>query len=35
LYFAGDAFVGKGRVSGAIETGFAVAREMEAAQATR
>lgn len=35
LYFAGDAFVGKGRVSGAIETGFAVVREMEAAQATR
>lgn len=35
LYFAGDAFIGKGRIPGAIETGFAVAREMEAAQATR
>ena len=35
LYFAGDTFVGKGRVPGAIETGFAAAREMEAAQATR
>lgn len=35
LYFAGDAFVGKGRVSGAIETGFAAVREMVAAQATR
>ncbi len=39
LYFAGDAFVGKGRISGAIETGFAAAREIvgdqSSGQATR
>jgi predicted NAD/FAD-dependent oxidoreductase len=35
LYFAGDAFVGKGRVPGAIETGFAAARGVVTDQATR
>jgi len=35
LYFAGDSFVGKGRVPGAIETGFAAAREVAGDQATR
>lgn len=35
LYFAGDTFVGKGRVPAAIETGFAAARELEGDQATR
>jgi predicted NAD/FAD-dependent oxidoreductase len=29
LYFAGDTFIGKGRVPGAIETGFAVAQEIK------
>ena len=28
LFFAGDTFVGKGRVSGAIETGFVAARDI-------
>ncbi|MCG8601188.1 MAG: FAD-dependent oxidoreductase [Verrucomicrobiales bacterium] len=28
LYFAGDAFVGKGRVAGALKSGFEVAREI-------
>ncbi len=35
LYFAGDTFVGKGRIPEAIETGFAAAREMEADLAKR
>ncbi len=35
LYFAGDAFLGKGRVPGAIETGLAAAREIAGDQATR
>jgi predicted NAD/FAD-dependent oxidoreductase len=28
LYFAGDAFVGKGRVPGALQTGLAAANRM-------